>query len=602
MIKLLIKKFDSIKIRNKLILCFLSLSLVSMSAMGIYVITSANSFMTRQTEENVLISSGQLAANITNMLDEYIRLSNLYYTDTYLQTLLMQKNLSDFEMLLLYQGYINPSASNFGRVHDVNRLSIYATNPYFIKDGGFIIDINDFPGTRSYTEVMESRSGLVWSPIYEIRGEQVFYMFRLLNIVYGTAPAGILLVEIPQKGLYNLFAMEVGDTRIYLVNPDGYIITSSEHETVGQKINETEISEVSELPERVIHNLSINGNSYNVITESLNLSHESDGGKWQLLYFVSVDDMLSSVNSVVMGSILVSVVTLLVTAVFILIISDGLTKKIRYLSQNIGNIKEQDFEGFITVDGTDEIGVLANDINLMAARINELINQVYKEQFSKMDILVKQREAELQALQSKINPHFLYNTLDSIRSNFMLDEKEKAAILLASLSKLFRYSIGQRNDVATVKQEFINVDDYMEVYRIRYGEQIGVNINILKAIEDSQMPRLTMQPIVENSFIHGLKSKKSGFKIDITGKLSENGSVIITIKDNGAGLDEDALNKLRISLNEPDPGGDQNVGMRNVNDRLKLYFGKQYGLFVDSSYGNWFEVKIEMPYERERDA
>jgi len=366
---------------------------------------------------------------------------------------------------------------------------------------------------------------------------------------------------------------------------------------MGLQLSDTKYGEALSLPDSSINNLSVDGHSYNVVIENLKLSVGGNDGAWQLLYFISVDEMLSSVNSIVMGSIIVSLIALLLTAVFIFIISDGLTKKIRYLSRNIENIKDQDFEGFINVEGTDEIGLLANDINLMAVKINELINQVYKEQISKMDSLVKQREAELQALQSKINPHFLYNTLDSIRTNFMLDEKEKVTVLLASLSKLFRYSIGHGDDVATIKQEVENIKDYTDIYRIRYGKQIKINIDISEDIKDCLLPRLTMQPIVENAFIHGLKSKKNGFRIDINGKRAHNGNIFITIKDNGVGLSKDSLIDLNAKLTGSDFGVSGCVGMRNVNDRLKLFFGKQYGISADSNYGDWFLIKIEFPFE-----
>lgn len=248
----------------------------------------------------------------------------------------------------------------------------------------------------------------------------------------------------------------------------------------------------------------------------------------------------------------------------------------------------------VRISGRDEIGNLAGEFSQMAVKIDELINEVYKEKLIKMDMIVKQREAELNALQSQINPHFLFNTLDSIRMHSMVDEKEKVSTMLTSLSKLFRYSINRGDEIVTIASELANVRDYIEIHKIRYGDLIAYRVDMPEPLLNCRVPKLILQPVIENAFIHGLKNKRGALSLEVKGEADENGNVSIIVCDDGCGIDEAKLEEINNSFLSAVGGQTKSVGIRNVNERVKLYFGKQFGLFIESKKDAGTKVYIKI--------
>lgn len=233
-----------------------------------------------------------------------------------------------------------------------------------------------------------------------------------------------------------------------------------------------------------------------------------------------------------------------------------------------------------------------NDLNIgfnqMVCKINTLIETVYKTR-------LLQRESEYEALQAQINPHFLYNTLDTICWQAKLQNNEEIFQTTYSLASLLRASVGNKESFVTVKEEISYIQDYLNIQKARYRDKIEIHIAIAPDLEEIELPKLLLQPVVENAFIHGLETKRGNGKLVIRGIISEeNKTALFMVEDNGIGMSQEQIAQLFIEKKEKD----RSIGLRNVHKRLQLLYGDTYGIQVISTPGKGTTVILRLPCEK----
>lgn len=254
------------------------------------------------------------------------------------------------------------------------------------------------------------------------------------------------------------------------------------------------------------------------------------------------------------------------------------------------NIEKNHFRSQIPLQSTDEVGELTVTFNMMVARIHNLIHSVYKAG-------MKEKEANFNALQSQINPHFLYNTLDTINAMALVAENEEISRMVVALGEMFKYATQQKEKLVTVGEELAHLQNYITIQNCRYGDRISFYIDIPDEIQQYSMIRLILQPLVENAVRHGLEHLPEGGAVWISGSL-ENETIRLTIRDNGKGIPAEKLRSIQAKLlndDYEDGSGKASIGLSNVNERVKLYFGEKYGVFIDSQFGNGTVVTIVIP-------
>jgi two-component system sensor histidine kinase YesM len=288
--------------------------------------------------------------------------------------------------------------------------------------------------------------------------------------------------------------------------------------------------------------------------------------------------------------------------VFILMMRIFLTKiyfPIRKIEQaihvvsDVGDIME--FE--LDIESDSELFEVSESINKMLYRLREFANREYK-----ASLLVKQ--AELNALQTQINPHFLYNTLDSIRGLALKEGHKNIAVMTKALSGLFRYSISKTEDMSSLREEIKNVENYLTIQQLRFPDKFvfikEVEQESGSEIMDFLLPKLTIQPIVENAVFHGLETKLENGKIVLHAYTTEK-RLVISIEDDGVGIDAEQLERINQRLRgdsdeQADGVGKQtNIALSNVNERIKLFFGSEYGVKVMSTQNLGTSVEIVLP-------
>lgn len=204
------------------------------------------------------------------------------------------------------------------------------------------------------------------------------------------------------------------------------------------------------------------------------------------------------------------------------------------------------------------------------------------------------RKAEFELLQAQINPHFLYNTLDAIVWSAEAGNQKQVVSMVGSLSEFFRASLNKGKEIVSIREELQHVTSYLEIQQVRYQDILTYEINVAKDIYNYSIPKITIQPIVENALYHGIKNRRGGGKITITG-VENKDELTILVHDDGAGMDEDRLKEVREGIIKNNPDKNAIYGLYNVNERIRLNFGDEYGITVDSTIGKGTDVVIHLP-------
>lgn len=269
----------------------------------------------------------------------------------------------------------------------------------------------------------------------------------------------------------------------------------------------------------------------------------------------------------------------------------SITSPIRKLNEVTRQVAEGNLEVRSDVQTGDEVGVLSDSLNTMIDKINELLDQVTKEQ-------VRLRKAEFELLQSQINPHFLYNTLDAIIWLAEAGEQKKVVSMVRSLSEFFRTSLNRGKEIILVKEELQHVRSYLEIQQVRYQDILQYEIDVPEELGKYLIPKITIQPLVENALYHGIKNKRGSGKIYIRGRKEEN-NLIIEIEDDGIGISKERLWQVREGIQKKILTGKDIYGLYNVHERIRLNFGEEYGIDIQSIYGEGTLVRVLLPCQEE---
>ena len=335
-----------------------------------------------------------------------------------------------------------------------------------------------------------------------------------------------------------------------------------------------------------IRQLDSNANNYTVMTEQIQRA--------SLLNFVLILNLI------------------LLSVIIVLNMSESIIEPVVHLSHTAEEIAKGRFDTKeIIVETNDEIEILARAFNRMRRSIHAYIEELKEKAFT--EALLKDQEMEnlkmqalldnarLYALQSQMNPHFLFNTINAAVQLSMIEGADKTSEFLETMSRLFRYNIRQLDEAVTLRQEMANISDYYELLKVRFGGLINFEFNVDEDLLDCMIPPLTLQPLVENAYIHGLSKKEEGGTIGITVKR-QGESVMTVIADDGMGMNNERIHYIYESVNHehrPEKTKSSNgIGMANVIERLELFYRKTNILVIDSEEGHGTSVIMALPYNK----
>ena len=336
--------------------------------------------------------------------------------------------------------------------------------------------------------------------------------------------------------------------------------------------------------------IRIGKNRFLMTCETISLEESND--YLQIVSFRRYADILSSVNRQNAKSILIFAVSVLVSVSIILIFSRSFGRRVERFRVQMHRAAEGNFE-LEEIGGNDEIASLYDYLGTMIGEIQRLLAQIYQEKLHADRLVIQQKDAEFKMLASQINPHFLYNTLETIRMKARKSGQGDIEEIAKMLAKIMRSYIQISETDTSIKKEIELVECYLKIQRYRFGERIQYHLEVDPALSEYKILPLVIQPIVENSIIHGLESKEGQGNIRICVSRQEKG-VAISVEDDGLGIPAPQLETMRQRLNRYDEKG-RHIGVANVHQRVRLKYGEDYGVNIESEENRFTRVEIHLP-------
>lgn len=554
------------KLTSYTILCFfLFLCSISAIASGLYYTSVAQII-----DEQIINTSKQVVSNYELYFDSAIEVSNS------IQTKIDNRNVLNEKTAI--RSYFDDVKSIKGEI-----LSI----AFYDENGDLIVADSTFD-TVNNDNVYESNSfqNAINEPMINIFSGVGFendrYAFTLSRYMSFNRSEnhGVALIEFDFTKIVRLiYQSDLGENgHIAIFDRDYNVVYSSLPELIDEDLIETKKLVLGST------GVTINHQSFNLYISTIT----NTGWK------VSVFTNNSQIYSVLYNFIIIVIITILLLSILYIFIVYVIVKQVTYplyrLQAEMNKVKDLNYEVNRSKlkKGSKEIIQLDATFNEMMRRIRYLADKLLQEQEN-------QRKSELKALQNQINPHFLYNTLDSII--YMIDkgENQKAEEMIVALSKFFRISISRGKTIIPLKDEVEHVRNYLLIQKIRFGDQFTYSINVDPSLYQYSCIKLILQPLVENAIEHGLNDNESGGQIEIIGTQNES-YIILKIKDNGYGISEDKLEQIYKSFH--DDSIHQGVGLKNVYQRIKIYYGEEADIKIDSLFDEGTIISIYIPKKK----
>jgi two-component system sensor histidine kinase YesM len=286
-------------------------------------------------------------------------------------------------------------------------------------------------------------------------------------------------------------------------------------------------------------------------------------------------------------------INFLVPTIVIMIISRSIHLRIQDILKHMKSIKGKNFERIPYHRERDEVGELAVEFNRMSERIENLINDVYVVEIQKKELELRQRQAQLHALHSQINPHFLFNALETIRMRSLMKGEAQTAKTIQNMAKIFRKSILWKRSFVTIREELDLIECFLEIQKYRFDSKLEYHIEVDQAVMDIEIPKMAFLPFVENASIHGIENIPGIGYITIQ-IAQELGQIIFLISDNGVGMDQAKMDELHRYFGEDTAMGDS-IGIKNVLTRLKIYYGESFSFDIASEQGKGSRITLRLP-------
>jgi len=440
-----------------------------------------------------------------------------------------------------------------------------------------------------YSRALDLRGQLLWEmesfPTSPYRTQRYDYKNSILvscaiiNISKRDV-VGMLCLQIDRQYLSNFFATmhEVEELESILLTDSDIVLLHADPSMVGEPYDQAALLEIAKgSPDAGEARVEMNGLQYRLV-----YGHADKTG-WISMALLPENTGYLRVMPMIQFALLVVAAMAVVTVLASLLLSHSISRPIAYLSNAMSQVDHDNLDVRVHMHRNDEFGTLADNLDALLVRVRRLIKQLKQEQRLKAD-------AELTALRAQITPHFLYNTLNVIKCLAEDQDTESVALVTDSLSQLLRISIGNRNDTISLRDELKILKSYERIQRYRTDIRFLVHVDVAEELMDYQIKKFTLQPLVENSIIHGFKSP-DGNMVSVRAWLSGD-NLYICVEDNGKGFDE---TPAPVYYRSGDAFRFNGIGIGNVDERLKLHFGPEYGLTLKNHEPHGAAVLIRIP-------
>jgi two-component system sensor histidine kinase YesM len=465
---------------------------------------------------------------------------------------------------------------------DISRIWLYVPNTLiFSNDSENFLPISYTEKNPCIARLNTERTKYVWCTSAELgdgagSGDHLSVVRPILNLNNYLEPIGYLRVDVKKEDLLGLLskANVVKKSSTYLLGDRGEVVLSSDPNGPATLDLPADVSAVPGM-----------GTNYR---GDYVLQRPIPSSKWRMVTMIPLDEVAQQSRQMRNDLLVLLFAVTAIAYLLAYLFSFSVTRRITQLTYRLKEVQQGNFIALAQSQGKDEIGELIRTYNFMVEKIGTMNKEQYK-------LGQEVKSAELKALQSQINPHFLYNTLDMI--NWMADKGMNAEIknVVKALSRFYKVSLSNGKDVITLQEEIKHVTFYVQIQNIRFENQIEFEVHVDDSLMDLPIPKITLQPLVENAIFHGLQGRKSREgKVVISAARGEDGVVEITVADDGVGMSEELLSRLNAGMQATSRSG-SGYGIANVANRIRTYFGESYGVSFQSQPGVGTLATIRIP-------
>jgi len=583
-----------LSIKQKLLLSYLVLIIIPLGILALLTYNRSSEIVS-----NKMIDMNTQALDQINTALEYtfqyaIKSSNIVIANKDIQEVLLKdpvgyetdKQISDFRKLSDYFDSIQFD-------QNVYRIRLYIKDGlYYASENNNFFNIKTIDNSVFYKKAIDYNGQIYWTPPYSFKyagidsEKKIISGIRMINnhSAYGEF-IGLVSVDIPVRDIQDtLGKTSIGkDGLVYLVNEENQIITYSDEKLMQEGYRALESSSVLPEAQSVWKKAKIEGQEVLVCYKNFRYTG------WKLAMIIPLSSVLKSSIDLRNYTFVLMISIGLVAYLLALLISNSTVKRIRRLIKTMRKAERGEFSIKAEVDGKDEIGDLETSFNHMLMKIEGLVDEKFK-----MGIEVK--NAELKALQAQINPHFLYNTLELITCKALKYKARDITELVKSMAQFYRLSLSRGRDIVSIGDEIAHIETYVFIQNQRFDESIKLEVKLDESIPTCSIPKLVLQPLVENAIIHGIMEKETqSGTIYINGRFYGD-DILLQVIDDGVGIAEE---KVKNMLNVNNGRDNLGYGVKNVNQRLKINYGEQYGLTYRSIKGQGTTVELRIPAIRD---
>ncbi len=590
--RLFFRTLNNLKLRTKLFLSFIAVVFIPVLIVGILLTNELRNMALKnameQTSSNVQRVKARTAELINVAYDSAYRLAN----DDQLETVANRKYEAVYDVVKAYREYPD-FKENRQLYEEISNIRFYMDNPTMLDNWEFIQPEPSIVRTAWYQRALGSSNGMTSWYYLEDERDSLKYLSLVRKVSFlDQATSGVLVINVNMDMLGSILNQESFETMI--VDDSNTIVAANRNGLKGKTLADIDFDREVITERGGIFDADVDGKASRVLIEPL--VPESSLNALRIISVFSIDTIVKDANRINVLALIVISASLVIAIFLIYGVSTILSKRMLRLSKHISKVATGNFDVILKIDGKDEIGQLSRQFNSMVSSINGLVEDVQESNRQKNLLESKQNEIKLKMMASQINPHFLFNALESIRMKAHLKGEKEISQVVRLLGKLMRRNL----EVGTGKTKLMNEIDivrcYLDIQKFRYEDRLGYSLRIDPRVEQAAIPPLIIQPLVENAVIHGLENKPEGGMVYVQAELvGEN--IQIDVFDNGEGITEEKITQLYESLNEVEDDEQNRIGLRNVHLRLLLSYGSEHGLVFKSEPGVGTHISFTIPYE-----
>jgi two-component system sensor histidine kinase YesM len=589
----IIRFMNDLKLRTKLFLSFGCVVLIPVLIVGVFLTSELRNMALNNALEQITANVDRVKKRTGDMLNVPYDISYRLSSDNRLEEVANHRYESVYNVVQAYWNY--PDFREFVRLYkEISSVRLYIENPTVLDNWEFLQADQTIVQEKWYQNALAQKGLISWNYILDSRNNQ-YYLSLIRKIDFlNQRTSGVLVINVNTDMLNSILNQEAFETLI--VDENDIIVASNRMNMQGKTLHDINFTPISYSDKQGPYDVTIDGQPSKMLIDDWH-----PGGSFNSLRIISiftVESIVREANHIIVLAFSVIISALVMAILLIYYFSRLLAGRMLHLSKHISKVASGNLGVTLVIDGNDEIGQLARQFNHMVRNIKELMVEVQESNRQKSEIELRQNEIKFKMMASQINPHFLFNALESIRMKSHLRGQGDIAQVVRMLGKMMRKNLEVGNGKIELQSEIETVNCYLAIQKFRYDDRLTFELNVDPGAAQLRIPPLIIQPLVENSVVHGLENRIEGGIVRVDIRV-EGQQIIVQVSDNGAGIPESRMHEIRQLLESKEDVETSSIGLRNVHLRLQLTYGPSYGLTIASQIGFGTQVSFALPLRSE---